>query len=335
MNTRKATISEVAQRAGVSKATVSRVLNGTAQVSEQTQGLVRQAIEDTGFTINAQAKALSLGRTNTFAVVLTEPLDDYFGDPTYSTVFRGIAAELAETEISPVLIQADSPLEREKVHRLLGSRTFDAVIHLSPFDDIEGLERMRTLRVPVVLCGQVTGDQFADVYSCVYADDVLGAQLAAHYAQSLGRKRPALIMGKEDAPATADRLRGYREVLGASFDSYPRMFGSWGQENGYTATYRLLADNPQTDLLICGSDRIAAGALDALEMMGRSVPDDVAVIGFDDHKIASQVIPALTTVAQPMLQQGKLAAQIAQEMLQDSVARTVVLDMELKVRQSA
>ncbi len=328
----KPTITDIAMLAGVSRATVSRVLNGTAKVTDATADAVNAAITQTGYIVNAQARALSLGRTNLFGVILTEPFDELYEDPTYAAIMRGINSALSESEISPVLFQAYTESERSKAAQIMRRGAIDALIHLSPFDDLEGLETMRDVPIPVVMCGQIMGADFTDVFSCVYADDVVGAEIAARHVQELDRRNIAMILGAKDAPATHDRLIGYRNLLGSLITDDHIRYGQWDQLTGSRAMADLLEVDPGIDMLICGSDRIAAGTLDLLRARGIRVPEDISIIGFDDHRIAVQTDPQLTTIAQPMFQQGATAVQLALDMITGAPARTVVLDMELKKR---
>ena len=141
-----------------------------------------------------------------------------------------------------------------------------------------------------------------------------------------------MILGERDAPATHDRLVGYRNVLGPLINDANIRYGHWDQLTGSRGIIEMLEADPTIDMLICGSDRIAAGALDVLRARGISVPGDIAIMGFDDHRIAQQTDPQLTTIAQPMFEQGERAVQLALDMIGGAPARTVVLQMELKKR---
>lgn len=328
----KPTITDIANLAGVSRATVSRVLNGTAKVNRETADAVNFAISQTGYTVNAQARALAVGRTNIIGVILTEPFDELYEDPTYAAIMRGINSALSESPITPLLFQAYTESERAKAAQIMRRGSIDALIHLSPFDDLDGLQSMRDVSIPVVMCGQILGADFSDVFSCVYADDVAGAEIAAQHVKGLGRSSIAMILGERDAPATHDRLVGYRNVLGALINDSNIRYGQWDQLTGSRAMVELLEADPAIDMLICGSDRIAAGALGVLRARGIRVPEDIAIIGFDDHRIAQQTEPQLTTIAQPMFEQGQQAVQLALDMIDGSPARTVVLEMELRQR---
>lgn len=329
------TISDVALLAGVSRATVSRVLNGTAKVSPATRDAVQAAIKQTGFTVNPQARALALGRTNSMAVLLTEPFDELYEDPTYAAVLRGINDGLAGTTMFPLLMQVHTEAEQAKALNFLKHRGVDALIHLSPYDDRGILEDLVSSSLPVVMCGQLVTNPYHGRYANVYADDVAGGALAATHAKQTGGSRFAAILGKADNPASVDRLMGYRSVLGAEGlpDSHV-VYGDWGSIAGAQGTEVILAQDPFVDTFLCGSDRIAAGVVAALQQRGILVPQEKRVIGFDDHAIAIKTIPTLTTVAQPLRLEGETAVQLAMDMLEGNPPRDVVLEMELKVRHS-
>lgn len=331
---KRATIGDVAKAAGVSRATASRALNDSPQVTEATKERVRLAVKETGFVMNRMGRALAVGRSETIAILITEPMDQFFTDPTFLTVLRGINDGLAETTTMPVLLQAWTDAEHKRAQRQFQRRAFDAVISISPYVGGDMLEALQGGTLPVVLCGQLSGHPYVGVFSNVYADDVAGAQMAGTRMMERGRQRIAIINGPEDNPATVDRMLGYRAALGAGFDSDLTVWTGWDEGSGFEAMRDLLARNPHIDGVLAASDRIAAGAMKALSLAGRNVPTDVSVIGFDDHSIAARTDPPLTTIRQPLSQQGRLAAELALDMVNGEPARTILLDMELVERQS-
>ncbi|MFD0865005.1 LacI family DNA-binding transcriptional regulator [Tessaracoccus lubricantis] len=331
---KRATISDVARVAGVSRATASRALNDSDAVTAATKEKVRAAVRETGFVMNKMGRALAVGRSETIAVLVTEPLDEFFSDPTFLTVLRGITEGLAETSTMPVLLQAWSDAEHLRALRHIERRAVDAVISISPYVGGDMLEALREGTLPVVLCGQVEGQPYLGVFSSVYADDVAGAQLAGARMRERGRRRIAVINGPQDNPAAVDRLVGYRDSLGDAFTPELTVWTGWDEGSGFESMRALLEREPGIDGVLAASDRIAAGVLQALSVSGRSVPGDVSVIGFDDHALAASATPPLTTVRQPMNQQGRLAAELAMDMIEGKEPRTVVLDMELVERAS-
>lgn len=331
----KATISDVARAAGVSTATVSRALNDSSKVTEATKKKVEQAVRSTGFVMNAQGRALAVGRAESIGILVTEPLDEIFVDPTFSVILRGISEALAQTPFLPVIVQASTEFERERALRHFQRRSVDAVIDISPYTGDEVLEALSTMSLPVVLCGQLDDPRFEGVFSNVYADDEEGARIAGKAMLDRGRRRIGAILGPEDNPASVDRLVGYREVLGDALAPDGVVFAeAWDAAAGYAAARQILAKVPDLDGILAGSDRIASGVLDELEVRGISVPDTISVIGFDDHAVAQATTPPLTTVRQPLREEGGVAAQIAIDMIEGAHPRTVVMHTELIERDS-
>lgn len=335
MAKRAATIGDVARVSGVSRATASRALNDSPLVTPETKQRVRNAATELGFVKNALGQQLATGRSETIAVLATEPLDELFADPTYARVLRGITEGLSASRYLPILLQAWSASEHERAVRHFERRAVDAVISISPYVGGDLLESLAQGPLPVVLCGQLGGDPYEGVFSSVYADDVVGAALAASHLLGLGRRRIAVIDGPQDNPAAVDRRRGYREALGEAYAPGLVTATAWDQTAGFDAMLGLLDVDPGIDGVLAASDRIAVGALSALEMRRRRVPQDVAVVGFDDHELAATARPPLTTMRQPMLEQGRLAAELALGMLDGWPPQTIVLDTELVLRRSA
>lgn len=331
----RATIGDVAALAGVSRATVSRVLNGTSVVSEDKVQAVKAAIRATNFLVSASARQLATGKSESVAVILTEPVDVLFADPTFVALFKGILDGLGPMPVTPSLYMASTDDERRKSLLRFRGGAADALVHLSPYTDDVFLDDLRELGLPVVLCGQSGRvEQLGDTFSIVNSDDAAGAQLAAQYLLQRGVRRVRAVMGFADNPATTGRLNGYRAVLGERI-SDDVTYGPWDETTGRHAVDDLCLRNVEFDALVCGNDRIARGAIAALQQHGRAVPGDVRVVGFDDHAAAVSESPTLTTVRQPFHEEGVRAAQIAWEMAEGMPARVELLDMELVIRESA
>ncbi|MDO4242377.1 MAG: LacI family DNA-binding transcriptional regulator [Actinomyces sp.] len=330
----RATIADVARLAGVSKATVSRVLNGSPRVAPVTRRAVEEAIATSGYVESWQAKSLATGRAGAIGVILTEPFDEVYSDPTFAAVLRGVYDGLAPTPLVPVLLQASSGPERAKAMRFLEQRGADAVIHLTPYVEDGLLPQLAAQGLPTVLTGRV---EEAAGMSSVFSDDVLGAAMAARRAAEQGRRRPLIVVGPRDNPASRERVEGYLSVLCPAAPDPPPgtvVFGGWDEAAGEQVVRRALTDGVDFDIVLAGSDRIARGALHALGAHGLSVPRDVAVIGFDNHPVSQLTHPALTTVAQPLREEGRVAVELALELLAGAAPRVEVLPMHLVVRES-
>lgn len=331
---KRVTLHDVAQKAGVSRSTASRALNGSKRISEQTTQRVKDAARALGFVANAQGRALAMGRSETISILITEPLDELLSDPTYGAFLRGISEELSHTSYLPVLMQASSAFERKRVQIHLEQHTVDAVINISPYEGMELLRAIQDQHLPAVLCGQLQNNPYTGIFSTVYSDDVEGAAMAARAMQMRGRKQVAVILGPADNPAVPDRLKGYLSVYGQTLDETRILYTGWDESSGYSAMSRLLDLNIPIDGLLAGSDRIAAGAIAAMTSKGLSVPGDVSVVGYDDHPIAARIKPRLTTVHQPLLEEGRVAAQLALAMINGREPSTQILHMRLINRES-
>ncbi|SDD76902.1 transcriptional regulator, LacI family [Sanguibacter gelidistatuariae] len=330
---KKVTIRDVAAHAGVSHMTVSRVLNGATTVTAEREQAVRRAIAETGFTASASARQLATGTAEAYAVVLTEPIDELLTDPTYASVLKGITDGLAATSVAPVLFTMATSQERAKGLRMFKRGTIDAVIHISPYVDDGMLDELQAAHIPVVLCGQLDGRRYEGIFSSVYSDDVLGSSLAAEHLLARGATRIAAIMGPADNPATPDRVEGLRRVLADRLLPHVS-FVDWDTPAGYSAGVELATSGVSFDAVACGNDRIAVGVLQALREHKVRVPEDVLVIGFDDHPVAARSTPQLTTVHQHFRQQGEIAVSLAAEMVAGGPPRTVLLTPEVIKRES-
>ena len=231
-------------------------------------------------------------------------------------------------------MQASSAFERKRVQTHLEQHTVDAVINISPYEGMELLESIHNQHLPAVLCGQLQNNPYTTVFSNVYSDDVEGAAMAAKAMQKRGRKQIAIILGPADNPAVPDRLEGYLSIYGAGLDESRIIYTGWDESSGYSAISHLLDLDISIDGLLAGSDRIAAGAIAALASRNLSVPDDVSVIGYDDHPIAARIKPRLTTIHQPLLEEGRVAAQLALAMINGEEPSTKILHMRLINRES-
>jgi DNA-binding LacI/PurR family transcriptional regulator len=329
------TLADVAQLAGVSSATVSRVLTGSARVRPQTRDKVEQAMTRLGYVRNRAARSPAPRRTGSIALVMGEENVKIFADPFFARVLRSVSKALASADLQLVMLTLYSPREYHTVSRYLRSGHVDGALFVSvrgrpDFD-------FASLGIPLVFCGRpVTG---GCTLSYVDADNVGGSSTAVRYLLGAGRKAVATIAGPPDVAPGIDRLLGYRKAMAEAGVPDPGMiaYGDFGRLSGEHALFRLIDHRPAIDAVFAASDLMAAGALHALRRLGRRIPDDVAVIGFDDSPSARQTDPRLSTVRQPVDTMGarlvsELLAQIAAPGRQPS---RVILDTELILRGSA
>jgi len=305
------TINDVADQAGVSRGTVSRVLNGGRWVSPDAKAAVDAAIKKTGYRVNPHARSLATNRTGSVAFLLTEDHQQLFEDPNFSALLKGTAAALAESDMSLVLIMAGSSAEQKRAVAYIEAGHVDGVLLVSAHSGQRLLSDIVGSGVPAIACGIPLGYQRRMGY--VAADDEEGAREMVAHLRSLGRRRIATIAGPLDTPGGITRLDGYRTELGDDLDESLIRHGDYSRASGEAAMTDLLAASPDVDAVFAANDRMAAGALDALAAAGRRVPDDVAVGGFDDSSIAASTEPALTTMRQPF---DRISSEMVRLLLQ-------------------
>ncbi|MFI7415884.1 LacI family DNA-binding transcriptional regulator [Nonomuraea sp. NPDC049684] len=328
------TLEAVAARAGVGRGTVSRVINGSPNVSAKAREAVELAIRELGYVPNRAARALVTRRTDTVALVVSESQFRVFDEPYFAGTIRGIGSALAETGLQLILAMARSPEEHERLETYLTGQHVDGVLLLSLHgaDPLPG--RLEEMGVPTVLGGRPVG---LDPYSFVDMDNRAGARQAVKHLLGLGRGAIATIAGPQDMGVGVDRLAGYRDALLPSGLPEIVAFGDFSEESGATAMQELLDSHPELDAVFAASDPMALGAMRVLKAAGRAIPGDVAVIGFDDSKAALHADPPLTTVHQPTEAMGRQMAQLLVARINGEELRqpVVILDTHLVRRESA
>jgi DNA-binding LacI/PurR family transcriptional regulator len=311
------------------------VLTGSARVRPQTRDKVEQAMSRLGYVRNRAARAMASRRTGCVALVMGEETVKVFADPFFARMLRSVTKALASVDLQLVVLTLYSPRNYHMVSRYLRGGHVDGALFVSmhgrpDFD-------FASLGIPLVLCGRpVTG---SSAVSYVDADNVGGASTAVKYLLDSGRKAVATVAGPADMAPGIDRLAGYRQAMNAVGVPDPGMiaYGDFSAMSGQHALFRLIDHRPHIDAVFAASDLMAAGALHALRRLGRRVPDDVAVIGFDDSPSAQQTDPRLSTIRQPLDAMGtrlvgELLAQLADPERDPS---HVVLDTQLILRASA
>ncbi|MFF0328341.1 LacI family DNA-binding transcriptional regulator [Nonomuraea angiospora] len=330
---KRPTIHDVAAAAGVSRGTVSRLLNGDKYVSPAARVAIERAISETGYIVNRAARSLVTQRTGSIVMVLSEPHEKLFEDPNYSTTIRVAIRMLGERDLSLVMMLAGDEGDRERVVRYVRGGHADGVLLMSTHAGDPFIDALRS-GPPAVSCGAVIGSEGVIPYAA--ADERLGGRQMTEYFVNQGRRRIAMITGPMDTPGGIQRLEGFADVLGRKATKKLIAHGDWTQASGERAMTELLARTPDLDAVFVASDLMAAGALAALRAAGRRVPDDVAVGGFDDSSVALSTHPPLTTIRQPL-------AEVAQETVRLLLALIdgaehvdpVVLPTELVIRESA
>ncbi len=329
---RRPTIRDIAAVAGVSRGTVSRVINGGHWVSPGALEAVERAIESTGYTANHAARSLATGRAGSLAFLLTEPQQLLFDDPTFALLLRGAATAASQRRQTLVLLVAGTPEERANVEHYVRAGHVDGVMLISSHESDPLLEALLEAGVPTVACGVPLGHRPG--VPTISVDEVGSARVMTRYLLDRGFERIGMIAGPDDTPGGRYRLIGFAEELGDRFDAELVEGGDFSRESGALAMQRILDRRPDVQAVFAASDRMAMGAVSALRAAGRRVPEDVAVAGFDDSGLAERHEPPLSTMRQPW---DRISAEMV-SMLLDVVGGTprdaVELPTELIVRAS-
>ena len=330
---KRPTINDVAQEAGVSRGTVSRVLNGGRWVSPDALAAVNHAIKKTGYRVNPHARSLATSRTNTVAFLLSEAHERLFEDPNFATLMRGAAGALAEHDISLVLIMSGSPDEQRRALDFITGGHVDGVLLVSSHARGQSIVGdIYRSGVPVIACGVPLG--FEGKIGYVSADDYQGARRAVAHLASLGRRNIATITGPSDTSGGSGRLRGYREERGEAFDPAFVATGDYTRDSGRRAMEELLAREPGIDAVFAANDLMASGAVEAIQAAGKRVPEDIAVVGFDDSPAAVTTTPSITTLRQPFDRISKEMVHLLLSVIAGESPAAATLPTELIVRES-
>ncbi|MET0449226.1 MAG: LacI family DNA-binding transcriptional regulator [Aeromicrobium sp.] len=329
------TLEQVAARAGVGRGTVSRVINGSPQVSDRTREVVMRAVQELGYVPNQAARALVTRRTGTIALVIAESEERIFGEPFFAGVVRGISAALNAASRQLVLSLVHSTDQAERLGAYLTRQHVDGVLLLSLHDNEPFPVDLDARRLPVVVGGR--SEQWAG--SFVDVDNVDGARQAVAHLVDTGRRTVATIAGPGVMASGRDRLDGYVAAMadaGLPFDPDLVVEGDFSEQSGWTGMETLLARRPDIDAVFAASDLMAMGALRSLRGHGRRVPEDVGVIGFDGTTASESTDPPLSTVRQPLVQLGREMADMLLRHVDtgEPVPEHSVLPVELILRES-
>lgn len=327
------TIYEVAREAGVSTATVSRVINDRRHVREATRQRVEAAMDRLGYVANRQARGLAGGRSRVIGLLVHELGTSYF-----TQIIRGIDDAAAGIGYDLMLYTSHARREAEARHAAEMARgPVDGMIFVFAVDPSQYVDTLRRQGMPFVLLDH---SQDLPGVTFIAAANRSGARKAIDHLIDLGHQRIGFITGKPGVNSTRERLAGYRDALRAAdieFDEALVLSGDFLEAQGYAATQKLLVLEPRPTAIFTSADTAAFGAIKAIRDAGLSVPGDISVVGFDDIPEASLVMPPLTTVHQPLLEMGATAVRHLQRLMDepDTAPCRAELQTELVVRESS
>ncbi|GID98589.1 LacI family DNA-binding transcriptional regulator [Amorphoplanes digitatis] len=328
--TGRPTLDQVAVRAGVGRGTVSRVVNGSDQVSPAARAAVKDAIAELGYVPNRAARTLVTQRTDSIALVIFESGERFFAEPFFGRIVQSISSGLVDRGLQMVLMISQSRQERERLEGYLTRQHVDGALLLSLHGADTLLSTLEQRGVATVRAGRPTQ---AEPGCFVDADNRGGAREAVQYLARLGRRRIATITGPLDMAAGIARLDGYRDVVGEGIV----VNGDFSEESGAEAMRRLLDRHPDVDAVFAAADMMAAGALRVMRERGLVAPRDIAVIGFDDSVIARHTDPPLSSVHQPIEEMGQEMVRLLLAKIDGEEAEEggLVLSTRLVLRGSA
>ena len=330
------TLEMVAAIAGVSRSTVSRVVNGSTNVKPGAMSAVQAAIEELNYVPNRAARSLASRRTEVIALVIPESTAMVFGDPFFASIVQGVAMHLANTEYTLNLMIAVESRPDKTRRYLMGGNVDGALIVSHHSGDHSYAHLEQTL--PVVYAGRpLHPDEHGGNYF-VGVDDIAGERVAIEHLIERGRTAIGVIAGPQDMPPGLDRLEGWRQaVRRLGMESAELVeYGDFTPESGAQAMRRLLSRGVPIDAIVAANDQMAVGAYTAIREYGLKVPDDIAVVGFDDNYFGLTAQPPLTTVHQPSVELGSTMAEVLVKLIrQEPVERITILPTSLIVRQSS
>jgi LacI family transcriptional regulator len=329
------TLEDIAQKAGVSRSTVSRVVNEHPNVSEKVRTRVLQVIAETGFHPNAAARTLASQRSSMIGFILGRTVSSFFADPYFPQLTQGIAQACNQNRYTLSLFLVESREDEALIFPTVSRKgLLDGVIVQSGHDDDELINQLIISHIPIVVVGRPFA---AENVTFLDVDNVAASHKAVAHLIGLGNTRVATIVGSENTTVGIDRRQGYLDALaeaGLAVDQNLIAAGDFSEESGYQAMQALLPHKP--DAVFAASDAMAFGAIRATRHAGLRVPEDIAFVGFDDLPSARRFEPALTTVRQPVSEMGSKAVETLLQVIQEGAASQAVtiVPTELVVRKS-
>jgi LacI family transcriptional regulator len=329
-------LEDIARQAGVSRSTVSRVVNDHPNVKDDVRKRVQDVIQLTGYHPNAAARTLASQRSWTIGLVLPQSISSFFTDPYFPHLTKGIAQACNQYDYTFALFLAGSKEDEEKIFpRVSRKGLLDGVIVQAGNRGDQGIiNRLASSNIPAVMVGRPF---HSENISFINVDNVKGAHDAVSHLAKLGYRRIGTICGPAHSSVSADRLNGYRSALtehGQIVNESLIVEGDFTESGGYAAMQKLLLGHPEA--VFAASDVMAMGAIRAIREAGLNIPDDVAIVGFDDLPMPAHLGIGLTTIRQPVVTFGEKAVEILIDLIENGIhpPQQVIMSTELIVRES-
>ena len=327
------TLEDIAQRAGVSRSTVSRVVNDLPNVRPDVRKRVLEVIQTTGFQPNAAARTLASRRSWMIGLVLPRGVSSFFADPYFPRLTQGIAQACNQYNYTLGLFLVGTKEDEEKIYPRVSHKGYlDGILVQSGQIGDQLIDHLVSSNIPLVIAGRPF---HCEDVSYIDVDNVNAAYKAVSHLIRLGYKRIGTIAGLSNSTVSLDRKEGYLKALverGHPVDESLIVEGDFTEASGYYAMKKLLAASP--DAIFAASDIMAIGAMRAVREAGLRVPDDIAFVGFDDLPFATLPDPQLTTIRQPIYRLGFKAVEILIDLIQNGTKppRRIIMDTELIIR---
>lgn len=329
------TLEDIAEQAGVSRSTVSRVVNDDPNVSDKVRKRVQEVIQSTGYHPHAAARSLASHRSRMIGLVVPRSVSNFFTDPYFPLFVHGVAQACNQHNYTLGFFLVETNEDEKRILPRISNRgLLDGIVLQTPRMGDELIDHLVKLNFPVVVAGRPFNPEGV---SYIDVDNVQAAKNAVCYLIRQGYKRIGTITGRMISTTGIDRLEGYRQAIleqGWVVEEALMAEGDFSEMSGYLAMKKILEVRP--DAVFAASDSLAIGAIRAVQEAGLSVPQDIAFIGFDDLPIASQFEIKLTTIRQPIVQFGSKAVEALIDLVENGIkpSRRIIVDTELVVRES-
>lgn len=328
-------LEDIAKLAGVSRSTVSRVVNASPNVSLAARKRVEKIIQNTGYHPNAAARSLASQRTHMIGLVIPRTTSAFFTDPYFPQLTQGVAFACNDHHLTLSLFLVGNQNDEDEITPRISRRgMLDGILIQSGTSDDRLLKRLQSSQVPCLVMGRPLVDEAVNY---IDVDNIRAAKQATKHLIGLGYQRIGMITGSKNSSASIDRSEGYRQAMqesGREVEAALIVEGDFSENSGYIAMEKLLPSKP--DAIFAQSDIMAIGAMRAVQEVGLKVPQDIAFVGFDDLPIASVSAIKLTTIRQPITHFGIKAVELLIDIIEKGAkpAKRLILDTELVIRES-